>query len=338
MTLTDEQLRRALADRAASIVAGSLDPLRVARSVAMERPRPARVSVGLLSGLAAGIVVAAVVVGLVVRSAPPASSPTPSPSGSVASVVETSSTPSTSTPTAAPSTLIVGCDAMQFAPPRCDAVVARAKAQAGYPTDVVTVVVRRSVDGGITLGSVPLATVALIRGDGTEQTVELRCWFGGAISSDRACSDDPQIRLFGGVNRDTPCPGTEPCGPDNPPSKLPPGPRPASIAASSPLRVPSVDVPLDHVGHYEVPVGTASVPDGVMSERSASLADTRPTTFWIDDGVTIDVRSDIAGRPPVDMYYRDRFDGPEPVHIYLVFDVVEVHPGAVLQVRNLVVR
>ncbi len=75
-----------------------------------------------------------------------------------------------------------------------------------------------------------------------------------------------------------------------------------------------------------------------MAERSARLADTRPTAFWIDDGVAIDVRSDIGGRPPIGSVYRDPYDGPEPVKVYLIFDVVELKPGAVLQVRDLVVR
>jgi hypothetical protein len=107
--------------------------------------------------------------------------------------------------------------------------------------------------------------------------------------------------------------------------------------------LPAFDVPLDHVGHYDVLVGSASLPDGLLSERSGELADTRPTSWWIDAGVQIVVR---PGEPctgescqQIDSIYHDPFAGPQPVHVYLVFDVVELEtPGVVLEVRNLVVR
>ncbi len=52
----------------------------------------------------------------------------------------------------------------------------------------------------------------------------------------------------------------------------------------------------------------------------------------------MDVRSDIGGRPSVGSIYRDPFDGPEPVTIYLVFDVNHLEAPSVLQVRDVVVR
>jgi hypothetical protein len=78
-----------------------------------------------------------------------------------------------------------------------------------------------------------------------------------------------------------------------------------------------------------------------LTERSATLADPRPTTFWIDDGVLIDVRPDACRGtcPSITSVYREPFQGPRPVHVYLVFDVTELTaPTAVLQVRDLVVR
>jgi hypothetical protein len=100
---------------------------------------------------------------------------------------------------------------------------------------------------------------------------------------------------------------------------------------------------LDHVGHYEVPVGRATLPDGLLSERSGNLADPRPTAYWIDSGVSIVVRpgKPCVGTdcPQVDSIYRKPFHGPQQVHVYLVFDVVELNaPGTILEVRNLVVR
>jgi hypothetical protein len=80
------------------------------------------------------------------------------------------------------------------------------------------------------------------------------------------------------------------------------------------------------------------LPDGVLRKLSAALAAEAPTAFWIDDGVRIDVRLDDPRRPPIGGIYRDPFRGVEPVHVFLVFDIVELQPGAVLQVRDLVVR
>ena len=52
----------------------------------------------------------------------------------------------------------------------------------------------------------------------------------------------------------------------------------------------------------------------------------------------MDVRSDVEGRPFVGSIYRDPFDGPEPVTIYLVFEVNHLEGPSMLQVRDVVVR
>jgi hypothetical protein len=253
----------------------------------------------------------------------------------------------TGSPNPEPSTIIVpgvvGCDELGFDGRRCAAVVARATELAGDPAGVVTIVVRKAPVDTTHLGSHPIATVGFTLGDGTSKTVEIHCLnVVGAVSSDRVCSDDPQIRIDGGVSHDVPC-GPDPCDEQHPGATPPPSPRPEVIAASEPLVLPAFDVPLDHVGHYDVLVGSASLPDGLLSERSGELADTRPTSWWIDSGVQIVVR---PGEPctgescqQIDSIYHDPFAGPQPVHVYLVFDVVELEtPGVVLEVRNLVVR
>jgi hypothetical protein len=88
---------------------------------------------------------------------------------------------------------------------------------------------------------------------------------------------------------------------------------------------------------------SASLPDGLLSERTGELADPRPDSWWIDSGVRIVVRpgKPCTGEscPQIDSIYHEAFHGPQPVHVYLVFDVVELEtPGVVLEVRNLVVR
>jgi hypothetical protein len=236
--------------------------------------------------------------------------------------------------------LIAGCDTLGFDARRCAAVVARAMAQAGNPTGVVAIALGPVTFDPTSLGSQPLASVGFTLADGTTKTVEFRCMDIGN-ASDLACSGDPQIGISNGVSHDVPCPN--PCDDNHPGATLPPSPKPAVVAASTPLALPAFDVPIDHVGHYEIVVGSATLPDGLLSERSGELADTRPTAYWIDRGVQIVVRPGppCTGShcPEIDSIYHAPFHGPQPVNVYLVFDVTELNaPGAVLEVRNLVVR
>ena len=110
------------------------------------------------------------------------------------------------------------------------------------------------------------------------------------------------------------------------------------MAAATPLRVASLRVAIDRLGDYEVEVGSATLPDGYLSERSAALVDAQPDGFWIEGGIRIDVRSDVSGRPPIGSLYRDAFDGSEPVTVFLVFTVTELDRAGTLEIRDLLVR
>ena len=258
--------------------------------------------------------------------APPTAGPTtsPAPSGSASDALP-----------------ITGCDALGFSPIRCRAIVTRAEHGMNPPltdADVVSATVMAPRDNRTSLGSVDIADVLFAFADKGAVDIPVGCMFSfGFASSDRACSDDPQIQVAGGVSRDIPCgptPGddTHPCGP------LPPDPAPATIAASRPLTLPTFIVPIDHRGHYEIPVGTATIPNGAISEISADVGDPRPAGFWIDPYIQVEVRPDRGG-PPIDSYYGRRLKGQLPVHVYLVFDVTDlVDPGSILEIRNLVVR
>jgi hypothetical protein len=238
---------------------------------------------------------------------------------------------------------VVGCDTLGFDARRCAAVVARAREEAGNPTNVVMIVIRPAKVDTTSLGSHPLATVGLTLADGTQETVDLTCFNVVARpSSDRACDPDAQIALDGGVSHDVPC-GPTPCDDNHPGATPPPSPKPAVVAASTPLVLRVFDIPIDHVGHYEILVGDATLPDGLLSERSGTLGDPRPTDYWIEEGVQIVVRPGPlcygSHCPEIDSIYHAPFHGPEAVHVYLVFDVTELDaPGVVLEVRNLVVR
>lgn len=225
------------------------------------------------------------------------------------------------------------CMKFEFSQTRCRAIVERARQAAAVAPEAVASTTLLPFRPRAEIGGLLIAVVELRLVDGSALRQEVWC-MGIGSGSDRACSDDPRIAIGGGVDHDIPCPGTPPAGC----ATLPPSPRPASIAGSLPLHVATVSIPLDRVGHYEVEVGAASLPDGALSERFASLVDPRPTAYWIDTGIRLEVRPDIAGRPPIGSVYRDPFDGPEPVHAFLVFDVVEREEGAVLVVTDVVVR
>jgi hypothetical protein len=54
--------------------------------------------------------------------------------------------------------------------------------------------------------------------------------------------------------------------------------------------------------------------------------------------VRLEVRPEDPARPPIYSRYREPFDGVEPVRVFLVFEVTELTPGAVLRVRDIVVE
>jgi hypothetical protein len=298
----------------------------------------------ILGSVAAAAVVGVVLVGGLIGRAAPSPTAHGSASARPGQATPAAPTPAASTPLS--SAPITGCDTLHFDARRCAAVVAKARERAANPVGVISVFVgppdRR---GGVLLGGggAPIANVDFTLADGTHERADVICThsFGGIIS-DRACSADPQIRLFGGVSTDTPC-GPNPCGEGNAGATPPPSPKPAVVAASTPLVLRILDVPLDHVGHYEVFAGNAWLPDGLLTERSGSIGDPRPTTYWVDQGITIEVRPvpPCPGGCPatIESIYHRPFHGPQPVRVYLVFDVVELSvPGTILEIRNLVVR
>jgi hypothetical protein len=229
------------------------------------------------------------------------------------------------------------CGQLGFQARQCAAIVTRAQANASIKKqDVASIdILPPSAVGGVQLGGRMVARVRFHLASATERTEEVWC-VGILGQGDLACADDPTIGIAGGVDHDVPCTG----GGDPPRgcATPPPTPRPASQALARPLHIAALDIPLDHIGGYQVEVGAAGLPDGVLTRRSATLADPRPEAFWVDGGILLDVRPVDPRRPPVGSVYRDPFDGVETVKVFLVFSVTEATPGAVLQVRDLIVE
>ncbi len=226
------------------------------------------------------------------------------------------------------------CESLGFAPRQCASMVARAENKSGVKAaDAAAIEILPPTDDGVArIGGYMISRVRFHLSSGPDRTEEIWC-IGIGGGGDEACNHDPTIGIgYRRLDHDVPCGG------DSPGCATPlPSPRPAVQALARPLRVPVLDIALDHLGSYEVQLGTAGLPDGAFTGSSASVVDPRPTSFWIRDARLVIEPVD-PKRPPVGSVFREPFDGVESVRVRLVFDVTELSPGAVLQVRDIVVE
>ena len=223
------------------------------------------------------------------------------------------------------------CERFELGERRCAAVVSRAAESVRLDLDDPKIEEVRLLPGEP--GTRQIAVVEFVLDGGSTLLAPVAC-VGVSSESNRACREDARLRVAAGINSDVPCTGEPPehC------ATLPPSPRPASVAAARPLELATFSVEIDRLGGYRVEVGRATLPDGVMSERRLELVDPAPIDFWIDDGILLEVAPEIPGRPDLFSIYRDPYDGPEPVRVFLVFEVTELISPSVLEVRDIVVR
>jgi hypothetical protein len=174
--------------------------------------------------------------------------------------------------------------------------------------------------------------------DGTTRELALQCGMPGAWV-DAPCSDDPHIGVGGPPGQgyyDTPCTDDTPRVCATPvPTKAP-----DAIAAAVALRIDHVGIPIDHLGDFEVLLGEALLANGLLTKSGLSLVDDWPDDVTIlHYGLWIEVRSlEPDGRPFENIYEHGWRKGTERVAAYLRFHVDRFDPGAVLQVRNVLVQ
>lgn len=176
-------------------------------------------------------------------------------------------------------------------------------------------------------------------GDGGSFEDSVFCGVGGQYSI--LCTETPEIALGGPTMdgsgyRDVPCANEtgEGCG-------IPwPSADPAALAAARPLRVPVLDIAIDHEGPYDIEVGHAVVPNGVIASSRVRLGNPMTQAVTVsDDGILFEVRPADPTAPPFDNYYsRGWHPGPEEVVVSLRFRVTAFSPGAVIQIRDVVVE
>ncbi len=235
------------------------------------------------------------------------------------------------------------CEVLSFAADRCLAVVEQARDGASLDwADIVTVHLARPAPD-LSLGSVPVADVTFELTDGSTIARQARCLMVGNQYS-LVCNDNPEIPVYAPYApsagyHDVPC-GSTPAGEPGSSCATPlPTIRPSAAAKAVPLEIAARDLPITSTGQLEIDVGSAVLPNGVLSDARFSLADPFTRAFAVADGIRLEVRSKDPTRPPFDNAYQHGwYPGTEAVEVYLVLDVTSFTPGAQLQIRDLVVR
>jgi hypothetical protein len=228
-----------------------------------------------------------------------------------------------------------GCAAYGFSTRRCDAIVdwARDQLPAGHP-DIRAIELAPDPEPDVMRTQSFAALVRFWMEDGATLDFPLYCGIGGQWSI--LCTDTPEIRIssptMGGYT-DVPCPGEAPneCATPLPTFE------PAAAKAARPLEIAARDIPIDHVGKYEIPLGQAVLPNGILTEARFSLRDPLTQAMSVGDGgVWLDVRPVDPNAPPFDNYYvRGWHEGTETVNAVLVFEITSFETGAMLELRNI---
>jgi hypothetical protein len=184
-------------------------------------------------------------------------------------------------------------------------------------------------------GGSPLNVRVRLR-DGSTTDLSLGC---GGLAMASFCQEEPRLRVrdvIGSGYNDTPCTGEPPDGCATPVPSV----APAAAGSATALRIARVDIPIDHVGDYEVRLGEARLPNGLLSVGSFDFVDPWPPDVTIlQGGARLVVGSlEPDGRPFVNVYEHGWREGTERVAAFLLFHVDRFDPGATLSIRDVDVR
>jgi hypothetical protein len=161
--------------------------------------------------------------------------------------------------------------------------------------------------------------------DGSTHEVSMGC---GGVNMSPVCVSEPRLTARANNDRDYP-EGATPV----------PTAAPDALADATELRIDRLDIPIDHVGLFEVELGQARLPNGLLTDSGFKLVDDWPPDITILDGIVrLEVRSMEDGKPHGNLYEHGWREGTEQVRAVLVFDVFRFEPGAVLSITDVVVR
>ena len=235
------------------------------------------------------------------------------------------------------------CSGFGLSPRRCRAVARAAAAQAGLvisQVHAIELIAPPTPEPGVINSGSGFALVARIRlVNGTETITNVGICGGIGLVRTPLCTENPVVYVMSPtINgyRDIPCSDENGGGCATPLPAI----DPKSAGAAVPLRLASQDVTIDHIGKYEVPLGYVTLPNGILSHAAALLGDDHPKAFIVTDGVVwISLKSRDGSRPPFENYYdHGWWPGTEQADVTLAFGIEEFEPGAILQIRNLVVE
>ena len=236
----------------------------------------------------------------------------------------------------------VGCAAFDLSAHRCKAIVDALAAQLDVrPSDATSIELLGDPGCGagvpcIRTGSF-VVRVRFHMPDGSAPEDSMLCGVGGQYSI--LCTESPEVQVLADPlhegYHDIPCTGEtlESCA--TPVPAIDPG----AAADARPLLVQAMDIPLDRIGPYSVDLGGATLPNGILSAASFTLADVHPTTWsTTEDGVRLVIESLDGGPPFSNVYEHGWRPGVERVIARAVFEITAADPGAVMGIRDVVVR
>ncbi|HEX5465807.1 MAG TPA: hypothetical protein VFW92_03935 [Candidatus Limnocylindrales bacterium] len=179
--------------------------------------------------------------------------------------------------------------------------------------------------------------VRVIATSGSASDHPVFCGLGSETSM--LCSDTPLIRVSTPISsyHDVPCgpgPGGEPGSRCATPV---PTIAPPAAADADPLEVAATTIPIDHVGPYSVDMGDALLPNGILSQTTATLTDDRRSDVLIPQGIHLEVLGP-DGKPLENAYAQGWRPGIERVDVRLDFTVEAFDAGATLEITDIVVR
>ncbi|HET7029027.1 MAG TPA: hypothetical protein VFI34_00830 [Candidatus Limnocylindrales bacterium] len=226
---------------------------------------------------------------------------------------------------------------------RCGAILSSAAEQLGIRDDDVTAVEiapdpTPRPDGMLETRGGSRGFGVLVHAGSTVREIQI-CY---GLPSGPACSDLPDVggwtlgSAIGNGYDDIPCPGEPPAGCPSPV----PSPEPVALAAAEALRIDDRVIPVPASGPYQIELGEANLPNGVLTEARARLVDPTPDHVRLSSaGIHLEIRSLVPGRPPfMNRYEHGWWPGIEPVEVILVFEARHVDPGATIEIRDVLVR
>lgn len=225
------------------------------------------------------------------------------------------------------------CASFEFSPRRCSGIVeaARGSATDRLVSDPVSIELLAPERDSASLGGYEVVRVVFELADGTSVVEPVMC-VGVPHGPDDAVCQEPRLAIATDVDHDVPCSGEPPEG-----CPSPIVPDPAAVQAARPLRLAALAVPIEGLGRHEVELGRVGLPNGYVTRLDARIVNDQPTDFWITSEIRLELRPDDAARPPFgNVYARPLVDGVEDATAWLVFEVTEASPGAVLKLADIV--